>query len=134
MRADRPSPGRALLAALLAGGLSGVPSTVHALSTGRSPLAAARAAGELLGRPGLPRGLVAHALVTLSWTAAVANLVSRPGRACAAALRGALAGAGIAAPDLTIARRRFPAIAALPVGGQFADHVAFGMVVATVLQ
>lgn len=130
----RPSPGRLLVAALLAGGLSGVPSTVHALSTQRSPLAAARAAGELLGRPGLARGLVAHALITLWWTAVLAAVAPRGAGAGAAALRGAVGGAAIAALDLTIARRRFPAIAALPIGGQVADHVVFGAVVGAVLQ
>jgi hypothetical protein len=134
VRPDRPSPGRLLGAALLAGGLSGVPSTVHALGTGRSPLAAARAAGELLGRPGLARGVVAHALVTLWWTGVLAALVPRRAGAGAAALCGALGGAGIAALDLTIARRRFPAIAALPIGAQVADHVVFGAIVGTVLQ
>jgi hypothetical protein len=123
-----------LVAALLAGGLSGVPSTVHALSTGCSPLAAARAAGELLGRPGLARGLVAHALVTLWWTVVFAALVPRRAGAGAAAFRGAVGGAGIAALDLTIARRRFPAIAALPIGGEVADHVVFGAIVGAVLQ
>ena len=134
VRPDRPSPGRLLVAALLAGGLSGVPSTVHALSTDRSPLAAARAAGELLGRPGLARGLIAHALVTLWWTTVLAALLPRRTGPAVAALLGAVGGAGIAALDLAIARRRFPAIAALPIGGQVADHLAFGAIVGTVLQ
>jgi len=134
VRPDRPRPSRVLVAALLAGGLSGVLSTVHALSTGCSPLAAARAAGELLGRPGLARGLVAHALVTLWWTVVFAALVPRRAGAGAAAFRGAVGGAGIAALDLTIARRRFPAIAALPIGGEVADHVVFGAIVGAVLQ
>lgn len=123
-----------LVAALLAGAVSGVPSTVHAVSTGRSPLAAARAAGEVLGRPGLARGLIAHALITLWWTVVLAALLPRRAGVGAAALGGAVGGAGIAALDLTIAYRRFPAIAALPIGGQVADHVVFGAVVGTVLQ
>ena len=39
-----------------------------------------------------------------------------------------MAGLGIAALDLIVLGRRFPAIAALPQGPQWADHVAFGAV------
>jgi len=42
------------------------------------------------------------------------------------------AGLAIAWLDLGIARRRFPAIAALRQGPQVADHVAFGAVVGAV--
>ncbi len=44
------------------------------------------------------------------------------------------AGALIAALDLGfIARRRFPAVAALPVGPQVADHLLYGALVGLVL-
>ncbi len=112
-------------ASILAGGLSGAPSTVHALATGRSPLAAARAAGELLGRPGLLRGAVAHAVVTVGWTLVLERLLRRRHRVA----WGAAAGLAIAALDLTIAEHRFPAIAALPRWPQVADHLAFGALV-----
>jgi len=46
---------------------------------------------------------------------------------------GRLGGLGIAALDLGIAQRRFPAIAALPRAPQVADHVAFGAIVGAVL-
>ena len=134
MPADRARRDRILRAALVAGALSGAPSTLHALATGRSPLAAARAAGELLGRAGLARGLAAHTFVTLWWTAVLAVLLPRRTGPGVAARHGAIGGLAIAALDLAIARRRVPAIAALPVAGQVADHLAFGALVGTVLE
>jgi len=119
-----------LAAAAVAGALSGAPSTAHAVLTGRSPLAAARAAGVLLGRPGLTRGTLAHATVSVGWAFVLARLLPRR----RTALWGGAAGAAIAALDLAIARRRFPAIAALPTTPQVADHVAFGALVGLVLQ
>ena len=116
------SPAEVAAAASVAALLSGAPSTLHALLTGRSPLAAARAAGELLGRPGLARGAVAHGVMSLWWTTVLAVVLpERRGRSW-----GALAGLVIGLLDLSIARRRYPAIAALPTSGQLADHVAFG--------
>lgn len=134
MRAERARRARFLPAALVAGTLSGAPSTLHAVATGRSPLAAARAAGELLGRPGLVRGLAAHMIMTMWWTAVLSAVLPRRTGAGTAARLGAVGGAAIAAIDLTIARRRFPAIAALPAAGQVADHLAFGALVGTVLE
>jgi hypothetical protein len=115
-----------LVPALVAGVLSGVPSTAHALATGRPALGATRAAGTLLGRPGVARGLVAHVALTLGWTAVLVTIL--PQRR--AMVRGAAAGLAIGALDLSIAARRYPAIAALPRLPQLADHVAFGALVA----
>jgi len=118
-------------AAVVAGLLSGVPSTVHALVTGGDVLAATRAAGTLLpgrrDRPGVVAGAVAHTVTTGFWVVALAGIWRgrRPGP-----VRGALAGLGIAVVDLAmIAPRRSPAIAALPQGPQWADHLAFGALV-----
>lgn len=97
-------------------------------------MAAARAAGELLGRAGLARGLAAHTFVTLWWTAVLAVLLPRRTGPGIAARHGAIGGLAIAALDLAIARRQYPAIAALPVAGQVADHLAFGALVGTVLE
>ena len=119
-----------LAAAAVAGALSGVPSTMHAVLTGRSPLAAARAAGELLGRPGLARGALVHAALSIGWACVLARLLPRR----RTVLWGGVAGAAIAALDLAVARRRFPAVAALPSPPQVADHVAFGALVGLVLQ
>ena len=114
-----------LRASVLVGALSGAPSTIPALVTGRSPLDAARAAGELLGRAGLLRGAAAHAGVTVGWTLLLDRLLPRRHRVA----WGATAGLAIAALDLSIAERRFPAIAALPRVPQVADHLAFGALV-----
>jgi hypothetical protein len=118
-------------AALIAGVLSGAPSTLHALVTGGDVLAATRAAGTLLpgrrDRPGVAAGAVAHGAVTVWWVGVLA-LVSRGRRL--GPWRGARAGAAIAALDLgVIAPRRSPAIAALPQTPQWADHLAFGALV-----
>ncbi len=106
----------------MAGALSGAPSTVHAVLTGRSPLAAARAAGELLGAPGLARGAAAHATMSLGWTVVLA-IVLPPHRRVR---WGAAVGLAIGVLDLSVARHRYPAIAALPTTAQLADHLAFG--------
>jgi hypothetical protein len=119
-----------LVASLVAGVLSGGPSTVHAVLTGRSPLAAARAAGTLLGREGLGRGLLAHAGITVAWTTVLARVLPR-GQEIAG---GAAAGLAIAALDLGVIGRRFPAIAALPPVPQVADHLAFGLAVGATLR
>jgi hypothetical protein len=113
----------------VAGVLSGEPSTGHALAIGRSLLEATRAAGTLLGRRSVVRGGVAHAGMSLGW-ATVLSLVLPPRHEPA---WGALAGVAIAALDLGLARRRWPAIAALPTGPQVLDHVAFGALVGAVL-
>ena len=122
---------RILRAALVAGTLSGFPSTLHAWVTGGDVLAATRAAGTLLPgrrhRPAVAAGVVAHALVTVWWVGVLAA-ASRHHRL--GPWRGALAGAGIAALDLqAIAPRWAPAIADLPQGAQWADHLAFGALV-----
>jgi hypothetical protein len=139
-RPDDPGPGvvRWLVdgaaAAFVAGALSGGPSTLHALASGASPMAAARAAGEVLGRPGLARGAVAHALVSLSWATLLAAVLPR--RRTVAA--GAAAGLAIAALDLgivarVVAPRRLRGIRSLPTGPQVADHVAFGALAGAVV-
>ncbi len=105
-------------AAVSAGVLSGIPSTAHALVTGRSPFDSVRAAGTIVVPDDAPptsrfvAGLAAHGAITVLWTVVLAIVLPRR----RTALWGALAGAGIAALDLGIAQRRFPAIAALPRG------------------
>jgi hypothetical protein len=46
-------------------------------------------------------------------------------------LFGAVAGAAIAALDLGVIATRYPALAALPQTPQWADHLVFGVVVAS---
>jgi hypothetical protein len=131
----------------VAGVLSGLPSTVHALLAGRDPLAAARAAGNLLLPADAPpaallaAGGLAHGVVSLGWGTVLAVAVCRTPpipRARAVAVGVAL-GAAIAAVDLGLlahgpAGRRWPLIRALPVGPQVADHLAFGAVAGAVLR
>jgi hypothetical protein len=117
-----------LAAAALAGALSGGPSTVHAVVRQRSPLGATRAAGQVLGRPGLGRGALAHGLLSLGWAGVLSVVLPRR----RPVLWGAVAGAGIAALDLGAVGRRLPAIAGLPTAPQVVDHVAFGALVGTV--
>jgi hypothetical protein len=124
-----------LRAALVAGTLSGIPSTVHSLATGRDPLESTRAAGTLL-RPNttndhelLAAGAIAHAAITLGWTAVLATTLPRSHRIA----WGALAGAAIAAVDMGLVARRYPRIHQLPALPQLTDHVAFGMLAAAVL-
>jgi hypothetical protein len=120
-----------MTATAAAGLLSGAPSTAHALLTGADPLAATRAAGTMLPghRPGILRGALAHAAVSTLWGTVLA--LALPRRHTVA--WGAAAGLLIAALDLGVVARRFPAIRALPTAPQVADHVAFGAIVGVVL-
>ena len=125
---------RVLRAALVAAALSGIPSTAHALATGRDPLEAALAAGTIvLPRETRPSRLLAaaapvHLALSLGWTVVLDRAGVRTARA------GAAAGLGIAALDLGVVGRRYPRIRALPVLPQLADHAAFGAVAALLLE
>jgi hypothetical protein len=119
----------AAAAIAVAGVVSGAPSTAHSLLTGRSVLAPTRAAGTLLGGPTVVRGLAAHAALSLSWGVVLARVLPRGHRARA----GLAAGAAIAALDLGLVARRFPAIRALPQAPQWADHLVFGAVLGAFL-
>jgi hypothetical protein len=125
---------------LVAGGVaavvSGAPSTLHALVTGRDPLAATLAAGSLL----LPRetrserlllaAIPVHVAISLGWGLALARVLPR--RPSLAA--GAVAGIAVAALDLGLVGPRFARFRALPRGPQLVDHVAYGITVAAVLR
>ena len=119
---------RVLRAAAAAAALSGFPSTVHALATGRDPLEATLAAGSILLPRERRRGRLlaaaapVHLGLSLGWTVALDRTGVRGAPA------GALAGLAIAALDLGLAGRRFPGVRALPLGPQLADHVAFGAI------
>jgi hypothetical protein len=124
-----------LTAGAIAGVLSGAPSTVHALATGRPPLDALRAAGTLLVPDDAPprrlaaAGVVAHGALSLGWGVALAYLLPRR----RVAVWGALAGLVIAGVDLGLLARRWPRIGALPRGPQVSDHVAYGALAGVVL-
>ena len=119
----------ALAAGAWAAVLSGVPSTLHALATGRDPLEATKAAGSIL-LPGERRTLPlvaaavpVHLALSLGWALVLARLGVR------GPLRGAAAGLAIAALDLGVAGRAVPRVRALPLGPQLLDHAAFGAIV-----
>ena len=124
---------RVIRTAAWAAALSGIPSTVHALATGRDPFEATRAAGTiLLPRETRPRRLLAAAVpvhlgISLAWTV-VLDLAGVRG-----ARRGAAAGLAIALLDLGSAKRLFPRIRELPIGPQLADHAAFGAIAGRLL-
>jgi hypothetical protein len=126
----------AVRAGLLAAVVGGVPSTLHALATGREPLAAAEAAGSLL-LPGerrrtrlLAAAVPVHLGISLGWAIVLAAVLPRR----RTVLAGAVGGLAIAALDLGVVGRRFPRIRELPLGPQLADHVAFGLTVAAALR
>ena len=125
----------------LAGGavaavVAGAPSTLHALATGASPLEATLAAGSI-ALPGESRRLAlllaavpVHSALSLGWGALLG--VALPRRRTIVA--GAVAGLLIAALDLGVVGRRYPRIRALPSAPQVADHLAYGLTVAGVVQ
>ena len=113
--------------------VSGAPSTVYALATGRGALDASRAAGTLIpGRanhPGLIAGGIVHFVVSAFWGGVLGLFLPRRHTAA----WGALAGLGIAAISLPTVGRGRPAIAALPQVPQWADNVAFGWLMGSLL-
>jgi hypothetical protein len=134
---------RVLEGAAVAAVLSGAPSVGHALVAGagaergstraawRSGLDATRAVGTLVpgGRPGLVRGAAAH--LAISWAVGEALGATLPREHSVA--WGTIAGLAVGWVNLAmIARRRYPDIAALPLGPQLADNAAFGAVFAAV--
>jgi hypothetical protein len=116
--------------------LSGVPSTAVTLLRGESLLDGAAAAGTIL-LPGERRTLPlvaaavpVHLALSFGWAAVLSAVLPR--RATVpAAVAGALL---IAAFDLEVVGRAFPAIRALPQGRQWADHVAYGLAVGVVVR
>jgi len=124
-----------LAAGVVAALPSGVPSTLHALLTGRDPLEATTAAGSVL-RPRAERTAVlvaaavpVHLALSLGWGVVLARTLRRPTLA-----RGIAAGLAIASLDLGVVGRRFPRVRALPLLPQLADHAAYGAVAAAMLR
>ena len=124
---------RTVRAGVVAAVLSGAPSTLYAVATGRGPLEATLAAGSIL-LPGetrrgrlLAAAVPVHLGLSLGWAFALDRAGIRTARA------GAVAGLVIAGLDLGVAGRRFPLIRALPLVPQLADHVAFGAIAGRLL-
>src|SRR4051812_19933492 len=93
------------MATAIASVVSGAPSTLHALLTGRGMLDAARAAGTLApgraDRPGLVSGGVVHGVVSAFWGMVLGLTLPRRHTA----VWGAAAGFGIAAISLPLGGR-----------------------------
>jgi hypothetical protein len=110
---------------------SGLPSTVSTIARGGELLESTRAAGTLLvgesaaAPTRLVAGGIAHTAISAFWGVVVWRAL--PDRHTVA--WGGAAGLGIAALDLGLLARRFPAIRRLPRGPQVADHLAFGVVI-----
>jgi hypothetical protein len=127
---------RVLRAGLFAAAASGIPSTTWTLMRGGDVLEGARAAGTIL----LPRArstpvllaaaVPVHLALSVGWAAVLARVLPR-GRE---PLYGVVGGLAIAALDLEIVGRRFPAIRALPQPRQWADHLAYGLAVGLALR
>jgi hypothetical protein len=123
-------------AGLVGSVVGGVPSTLHAVLTGRDLRESTVAAGSLL----LPReqrerrlvvtGAVVHVVISAGWGAALAAALPRRHTVSA----GAIGGLAIAAVDLGLIGRHVARIAALPLLPQVADHVAYGTTVGLVLR
>ncbi|MBW3611003.1 MAG: hypothetical protein M3N37_03865 [Actinomycetota bacterium] len=124
-----------MVAGAFAWALSGLPSTAWALLRDGDPLVAARAAGTLVLSPTagptalLVAGAGAHTVISFAWAMLLALALPRR----RTTLAGAAAGLGIAALDLGVVGRRYPAVRALPPLPQVADHLAFGAVIGAVL-
>jgi len=125
----------ALVAGTIAAAVSGLPSTVWALGTGRDPLEATLAAGAIVLPEETQRARLlgaavsVHVAVSFGWALVLARMLPR-GREVAL---GALAGLGIAAFDLGVVGRRFPRFRALALVPQLADHALYGATVGYVL-
>ena len=113
-----------------------MPSTAVTLLKRESLLDGAAAAGTILLRgerrtlPLLAAAVPVHLALSFGWAAVLSAALPR--RATVpAAIAGGLA---IAALDLEVVGRAFPAIRALPQGRQWADHVAYGLAVGVVVR
>jgi hypothetical protein len=75
------------------------------------------------------RGGIAHAAITVFWTAVLAVVLPRR----RPVVEGAVAGAAIGVVGICVIGRRYPDIAALDPVPQLLDNVAYGVVASVVL-
>lgn len=125
------------VATVAAAAFSGVPGTSWTVLTGGDLLESTRAAATLLPgqreKPTVAAGIVAHLGMSTAWTLVLSGVIPRRGAKVGAAV-GAVAGLAIAVLDMgIIAKRHFPAMAALPQIPQYADHIAFGAIAGAIL-
>lgn len=92
---------------------------------------ATRAAGTLipLGRHQLARGAIVHLGISVICGEALARTLPERN----SVIWGAAAGLSIGLVNIGVVGQRFPAIGALPLIPQLADHVAFGAVFAFIV-
>ena len=116
----------ALRAWVVAGTLSGLPSTSWSLLRRQDVLGPARAAGTVLpgrwAKRSLSAGLVAHSVISAGWVSVLVVIARRRRLDLTSSVA---AGLAIAALDLGVARICYPDIAALDQMPQWLDHVAF---------
>ena len=116
--------------------LSGIPSTLYAWLTGGDVMEATRAAGAMLLRPESSdtaifwAAAVVHGAVSFFWAALLTWVLPRR----RTMLWAVAALAAVAVLDLRLIGRLFPKISALAFWPQFADHLAFGIVLGGVLE
>ena len=116
--------------------LSGIPSTLYAWVTGGDVMEATRAAGAMLipatstDRELFIAAALVHAGVSLFWTLVLVPLL--PHRHTI--IWAIVALACIAVLDLRAIGRLFPEIFVLSFWPQFADHIAFGATLGSVLE
>ncbi|HUQ39607.1 MAG TPA: hypothetical protein VM030_05590 [Acidimicrobiales bacterium] len=128
--------GDGVVATAWAAVLSGAPSTAVSMARGENLLDSSAAAGTLLVPISSPRALrlaaggIAHGAISLWWGLVLSRALPRR----RTVLWGAVAGLAIAALDLGVIGRRFPAIRDLDPGPQVADHLAFGIVTAAAVR
>jgi hypothetical protein len=122
---------------LIATVFSGLPSTAYALFIDADPLEATWAAGGMLLSVSAPpaqlflAAALVHCSVSAFWTMVFGALLPRR-HVMAWALAGS---AAVALLDLLlIAPLFFPSVAALAFWPQFADHLAWGVLLSTTLQ
>jgi hypothetical protein len=130
------APGDVFAAGTAGALLSGLPSTVVTLARREPLLDGVTAAGTILlpaERRTLPLVAAAvpvHLALSYGWAAVLCSTLPRRATVPAAVVGGLV----IAALDLEVVCRAFPAIRALPQGRQWADHVAFGLAVGAVVR
>jgi hypothetical protein len=126
---------RTLIAAILAGILSGIPSTTWAIVTGGDIWEATLAAGAaLIGSDAtfaqlLAAATVAHGGMSLFWAGVLCAILPKKWPV----IGGTVAGVAIAVLDILVIGQALPSIRELAFLPQLADHMMFGAVVGAVV-
>ncbi|HEV3025326.1 MAG TPA: hypothetical protein VGX76_22805 [Pirellulales bacterium] len=139
MRTSKHWLADSIVAAIVAGIVSGAPSTIWAFAMGGDPWQATLAAGEVVVGPRASRGMliataaVVHGGMSLFWAAVLCAALPARASLWFTAIFGMAAGLLIALLDLLVIGRAFPPILRLPFLPQLADHLMFGAAVGAVV-